>query len=537
MNQNRAAGIAGLLRRRAWLLGFTCLVSSICPGTRAADGTPLWTNYVHGTSSSNSSPTIVLDTNGNVAVTGTLGFSYTLDWAATAKYLAAGLPQWTNFFNPAVALESAANAVAVDTSGNVYVTGTLYPPKSFNLCATIKYSATGLPVWTNYYQPLFSHGAAGEKIAVDSNGNVIIAGMVAGSSATNFLTIQYSGAGVQLWTANYNGTGYGNDLVEALALDAAGNVIITGSSLGSGGSYNFATLKYSNAGIPLWTNRYQDPQNDGDYPAALAVDDGGNVFVAGYSTNTANGTGYFVTMGYSSAGVALWTNSFNATGTDSGMPKSMAVDSGGSVVVAGYASSNGTNYHYVTLKYSNAGVPLWTNTYHRTATSSDQAAGLALDGSGNVYVTGASTPIGGCSGCATIKYSYEGAPIWTNFFAASVTDSSTGNALAVDSAGDAYLTGSAGIAATQNFFIIKYSGPPPMLDFITTNGDCGFAGNGSQFALLLAGPAGSNAVISVSTNLQTWTPLTTNPLAGGTLMFTDMLATNSLQRFYRASLQ
>jgi hypothetical protein len=43
-------------------------------------------------------------------------------------------------------------------------------------------------------------------------------------------------------------------------------------------------------------------------------------------------------------------------------------------------------------------------------------------------------------------------------------------------------------------------------------------------------------VISASTNLQTWTPLTTNPLPLGSLMFTDMLATNFTQRFYRAQL-
>jgi hypothetical protein len=63
----------------------------------------------------------------------------------------------------------------------------------------------------------------------------------------------------------------------------------------------------------------------------------------------------------------------------------------------------------------------------------------------------------------------------------------------------------------------------------------GFANK--QFQLTLTGPAGSNAVISASTNLHNWLPLATNPLVGGSLIYTDTLATNYPSRFYRATLQ
>jgi hypothetical protein len=75
----------------------------------------------------------------------------------------------------------------------------------------------------------------------------------------------------------------------------------------------------------------------------------------------------------------------------------------------------------------------------------------------------------------------------------------------------------------------------PSLSIVITNG-CMVASNG-QFHFTLTGPAGSNAVILASTNLLAWTPLATNPLAGGSLHFTDMLATNLPRRFYRALLQ
>jgi uncharacterized repeat protein (TIGR03803 family) len=75
---------------------------------------------------------------------------------------------------------------------------------------------------------------------------------------------------------------------------------------------------------------------------------------------------------------------------------------------------------------------------------------------------------------------------------------------------------------------------PLPFTIVTTNGGFGFTNN--QFCFTLTGPPGSNAVISASPDLKTWTPLATNPLTSGTLNFTDILATNYLNRFYRATL-
>ena len=75
---------------------------------------------------------------------------------------------------------------------------------------------------------------------------------------------------------------------------------------------------------------------------------------------------------------------------------------------------------------------------------------------------------------------------------------------------------------------------PLILNF--TNGHIGQGYVSNRFYFTLTGPAGSNAVISASTNLQTWTPLLTNTLGSGTMLFTDMLATNYFRRFYRAAL-
>ena len=51
----------------------------------------------------------------------------------------------------------------------------------------------------------------------------------------------------------------------------------------NGGYYDYLTIKYSNSGVPLWTNLYNGPGDYEDFAWALAVDSSGNVFVTGIS--------------------------------------------------------------------------------------------------------------------------------------------------------------------------------------------------------------------------------------------------------------
>jgi hypothetical protein len=69
---------------------------------------------------------------------------------------------------------------------------------------------------------------------------------------------------------------------------------------------------------------------------------------------------------------------------------------------------------------------------------------------------------------------------------------------------------------------------------ITTGAAFGFT-NGA-FGFNVTGPSGSNVVIQVSTDLQTWIPLQTNLLGSGPYHFSDSQSPTSVQRFYRVQL-
>ena len=104
---------------------------------------------------------------------------------------------------------------------------------------------------------------------MDSSGNVFVTGRSWNGSNEDYVTIKYSNVGVPLWTNRYGTSGLDN--ANAIAVDRNGSVFVTGVSWGTGDDY--ATLAYSNAGVPLWTNRYNGPRNDSDMARAIEVID------------------------------------------------------------------------------------------------------------------------------------------------------------------------------------------------------------------------------------------------------------------------
>ena len=252
------------------------------------------------------------------------------------------------------------------------------------------------------------------------------------------------GGVAQSWVERYNGPGNSYDAARALAVDGQGNVYVTGGSNSADYTSELTTIKYGSDGQKVWERRYT--AEIGGYPTsegtgrALAVDNQGNVYVTGDSGVYPNGPDY-VTIKYSPEGQELWVRRYAGPGDSEDRALSLAVDGPGNVYVTGLSGPL-TNYDYVTVKYSAAGEELWVRHYNGPGNGHDVAAALGVDGQGNVYVTGESAGSGTGNDFATVKYSAAGEQLWVRRYSGPGNQIYEGaTALAVDGQGNILVTG------------------------------------------------------------------------------------------------
>jgi hypothetical protein len=144
-----------------------------------------------------------------------------------------------------------------------------------------------------------------------------------------------------------------------MVVDSSGNVYVTGVSLGSGTFQDYATIKYSSAGQQQWVERYNGPANDVDYATAVAIDDLGNVYVTGASKDLRTGLDY-ATIKYNSAGQEQWVARYNGPSNRVDRATAIAVDASGNVYVSGESYDFATRYDYATIKYDSAEQEQWS---------------------------------------------------------------------------------------------------------------------------------------------------------------------------------
>jgi uncharacterized delta-60 repeat protein len=403
---------------------------------------------------------ITVDSLGNVYVTGgSVGSGGDLDYA-TIKY-SAGRQQWVARYNGPGSADKA-QAIAVDNAGNVYVTGWSYaaPNTSSTDYATIKYNSSGEQQWVARYNGSGNGFNEATAIAIDGSGNVYVTGDSWGSGGNlDYATIKYDSFGQQQWVARYNGPGNYADVATAIAVDNSGNVSVTGYSWGSGNDFDYATIKYNSSGEQQWVARYNGPGNNDDSAYGIAVDSSGNVYVTGFSAGGPS-TGFdYATVMYNSVGQQQWVARYSGPGNQLDEAAAIAIDDSGNVYVTGESLNSEANLDYATIKYNSFGQEQWVARYNGPANGNDSTHAMTVDGSGNVYVTGSSEGSG--TDYATVKYNSAGQEQWVARYNGPGNFDDDAYAIAVDDSGNVYVTGrSIGSAGDFDYATIKYEPLP-----------------------------------------------------------------------------
>ncbi|MBL7138422.1 MAG: SBBP repeat-containing protein [Bacteroidales bacterium] len=367
-----------------------------------SSGVEQWAKTYNGISDSlDKAVGIVVDNLGNVYITGSSmsnQYGY-FNWV-TIKYNSAGQEQWLQRYAPLGGGEPA--SIVVDESGFVYVAG--HAEEGYGMhFTTIKYNSAGVPLWET--SELAYEGKSIAAMKVDNEGNVYVTGLgyLGDPACSNYVTIKYNSYGVKQWAAFYNGLDLCNE-PKSIALDDLGNVYVTGSSEGGSNNNDFLTVKYNSSGNQEWEARYEGPAGAWDDAYSIAIDNLGNVIVAGRSNGLVTGFDY-ATVKYNSSGVQQWVQRYNGNDSYPGddFPNDLVLDADGNVYVTG--SSYKWIQDFTTIKYNTNGVQQWLQSYNGPASSLDIGFSIKVAPSGNVYAGGIS--FGGASqmDVLAIKYS------------------------------------------------------------------------------------------------------------------------------------
>jgi len=381
-----------------------------------------------------------------------LFFSYSKSFSQTQT-------EWVQRFNSPGNYNDYVTDMAIDKSGNIFLTGYVHVNDTDQNFVTIKYNTQGGEQWVRYYDGPDHREVKPVAIAVDDSGNVFVTGYsYSYSEFDDILIIRYNENGDSIWTRKFLGIGHVSDRPNAMALDKNGNVIISGSAVGIN-SMDALTMKYNSNGNFEWSRYFDGITNGYDVSYGLAVDKNNIIYIIGGVTGKGG-----IIIKYDSAG-----NQFLPIVFPTFAPNKKILLDDSINIFLGFDSYGGISIRYDigVAKVDATGTVIWTRTYHKSSTNNnDYINDMCLDRFGNVTVTGVSGDSGELSwDIATIKYNNNGDTLWINRYNPAHNSNDVPSAIVSDKYGNTYLTGASDSGLFAKMITIKYS-PAGVRDWI-----------------------------------------------------------------------
>jgi len=377
-----------------------------------------------------------------------------------------------------------------------------------------------------------------ESMVIGADGKILVVGSVGllpaaiGPGNPNFGLARYTTSGALDASFGTGGTvttdfsadpAEDGDFCQAVALDAAGKIIVAGATNhpgSTGGDSDFALLRYNSSGTLDSTfgtggKVSTDFSGAGDFAQCVAVDGNGRILVAGRTSASNNSNvSNFAIARYTSAGVLdpsfgtggkVITDFFSYTDE----VRSIAIDSNGKILAAGYAATaaNSSISEFAIARYTTAGVLDTTfGTGGKTTTgfagADADAESMVLTSAGEIILAGTTrlNP-GNQVDFALVRYTASGA-LDTSFGTGGrvITDIAGGSdflsAMALDVHGKIVVAGSASISGQGDYGIVRYTAAGALDPTFGSGGKVTTNFNTSDSASCLAIEAGGNIVVA-----------------------------------------
>lgn len=397
-----------------------------------------------------------LDKAGNIYIAGYVRNNYAMQSFLTLKYNPVGEFQWSRTYNCTGGWDGVVG-LAVDTLGNVYVTGrsdTLMPNSNIRPSIfTIKYSTNGDVLWMKrFLNSDTTHPTCiPNNLCVDDSLNVYIIGSGYRSNSYDYIIIKYNRNGELKWVKFYD-CSCTYDVPECI-IYKNGFIYISGYTDTTYGN----TLKYDINGNRIWTSNFPYVGKK------ILVNDSNNIYIGG--EGLIDNWRAFRTSKYDSSGTLIWTKIYQDTSwySSENTFRDMYIDKKSNVYVTGWSPKDAPyGYRYVTIKYNASGDSLWTRIYHTiygTYPSNDISGSIITDNYNNVYVTGSTDSNFLFYKFCTVKYDSSGAITWVAKYPTTLEFTSYyAKSIKLDSTGNIYIVGeSVGNGTGNNIIILKYS--------------------------------------------------------------------------------
>jgi hypothetical protein len=273
--------------------------------------------------------------------------------------------------------------------------------------------------------------------------------------------------------------GGGRDAVEAVAVDAAGNVYLGGASGRPGTGVTFSVVKLSPQGVLVWRSTYSGARDGVDgHVRAIAVDQDGTVYAAGSvsdgATRGANIDSLVVKVG--ADGAERWAHRYDGPVGGFDQATDIVLDRSGAVYVAGI--SHGLGFDWFTQRFGPDGVPQWTSRNSGPGVFDDMVGDLALAPNDDVVVAGTTQRIGDgmTNDVEVVVYTPHGAIVRQQRWSDTPASHELVQDLDIDASGRITVTGSTAQTASPEFgvplpFTLRHDATGALSRIIRSGGD------------------------------------------------------------------
>ena len=299
-----------------------------------------------------------------------------------------GNPRWQYHYNGPASYADKANDVVYGADGNIYACGYSNGINTSDDFTVISLDTAGTSRWVYRYNGAANNYDEARSIVYGNDGNIYVAGFTCDTSYWHNLTIvSLDTNGAQRWIYTYHGISriYGD--ANSLVWGNDGNLYVAGSSVNSGSGIDFTVLSITPAGNERWVYSTHGTAVDLDEAYKIVYGADGNIYAAGYLTNSTTYNDIAV-VSLTNSGALRWV--YNRTNYGVEFANSLCYGSDGNIYACGrlYQGASGPDFSVVSL--TPTGNQRWIYRYNGSANNIDDALAIVSGADGNLYTAGTS---------------------------------------------------------------------------------------------------------------------------------------------------